>query len=240
MTPAIKSITSALKGKSRKSEESSTRDSEAENHSPEHGYLPEPPGKSRVDTPSTKGYLLFLKLLYTDKTLEDLTATLNHCQGTDLTAKEVSDFFIQHYNFAIRMREERNWGTKPPFPRADVATNAAYMWLRPTNFAGKWTEHDYNQPIRDLARYRRIYENFMRQLDKPVSSELNNFSKNFEAVERLSKPGPIHIMDLRDLSPQVLTEIYVLREMELKELGVKDEDKASDRMGEHVYLGWSL
>ncbi|KAL8655881.1 MAG: hypothetical protein Q9226_002871 [Calogaya cf. arnoldii] len=111
----------------------------------------------------------FLKLLYTDTTLEDLTATLNHWQGTDFTVKDVSDFFTKHYNFAIRMREDRNWGTKPPFPRADVVTNAAYMWLNPTTFVGKWTEHDYNQPIRDLARYRTIYENFMSQLGKPVS-----------------------------------------------------------------------
>ncbi|KAI4251166.1 MAG: hypothetical protein L6R42_008487 [Xanthoria sp. 1 TBL-2021] len=229
--PSMKSITNVWKGKSNKSEKSSTTDSKPEDNSPKYEYLPEPSCKSRVGVDAdTTRYLLYLKFFYTDTTLEDLTATLCHWHGTDFTMEEVSAFFTGHYNFSVRLCEARKVTPKLPF--TDVPSNAANLSLSSGIFVGDETEDNYNEPIDSLAKFRMMYETAMGKLEKPTSSHIDNIFRKDRLgdVERLSKPGPIDIMDLRDLCPAYLKRVYAAREKMRDQQNGKNLKEAFDKM----------
>ncbi|KAL8753325.1 MAG: hypothetical protein Q9199_005126 [Rusavskia elegans] len=229
--PSIKSFTSAWKGKSKKSEKSSTTESKPEDNSLEYECLPEPSCKSRVGVePDTARYLLYLKFFYSDTTLEDLTATLCHLHGTDFTMEEVSEFFTRRFNSGVLLCKAHKVALKLPF--TDVPTNAAYLFLSSAIFVSDETDDNYNEPIDSLAKFRVTYETAMEELGKPTRSLVDNTLEYHRRgdIERLSKPGPIDIMDLRDLPPMYLLKISSARERMRDEQNRKNWKEASDKM----------
>ncbi|KAI4254751.1 MAG: hypothetical protein L6R42_007056, partial [Xanthoria sp. 1 TBL-2021] len=229
--PSIKPFTSAWKGKSKKSEKSSTTESKPEDNSSKYECLPEPSCKSRVGVePGTARYLVYLKFFYTDTTLENLTATLCHLHGTDFTMEEVSAFFTGRFDSGVLLCKAHKVPLKLPF--TDVPSNAAYLFLSSAIFVSDETDDNYNEPIDSLAKFRVTYETAMEKLGKPTRSLVDNTLEYHRRgdIERLSKPGPIDIMDLRDLPPMYLLRIYCARERMRDEQNRKNLKEASDKM----------
>ncbi|KAI4274341.1 MAG: hypothetical protein L6R38_006123 [Xanthoria sp. 2 TBL-2021] len=231
----MKSLTDALKGKSRKSEKSSATSSKVKNELETYAPMYERLGEE------TYQFVNYLKPLYTDISFEDLTATANLLHGKSFTPEQVK------YSFTGTCDSWKEWAKKGlvkfDMRSTDLDTAGPFLWLKSKNvFTGCEMDSDYDKPFSTIARYRIDYEKAMARLGRAMPyvsclSTTSSFYPDFDRsdaavhtrdrtadVERLSKPGHIDVQDLVDLSPMDLKTIYDARETFRDVLRLKKKD----------------
>lgn len=202
----MKSLTDALKGKSRKSEKSSATSSKVKDELETYAPMYE-----RLDEESYQ-FVNYLKPLYTDISFEDLTATTNPLHGKSFTPEQVEYSFT---GTCDSWKERAREGiVKFDLRSTDLDTVAPFLWLKSKNvFTGCEMDSDYNKPFSTFARYRKDYEEAMARLGRAIpyvnslsmtSSLYPDFDRPDAAVhtrdrtadvERLSKPGHVDVQD---------------------------------------------
>ncbi|KAL8848771.1 MAG: hypothetical protein Q9221_006242 [Calogaya cf. arnoldii] len=181
---------------------------------PEVEFTPKP--KVEIHHQSHR-YITYLKQIYTDVTYNDLTATLNHRNGTDFTAEDVATYHT-YLDDEFKREHERllKIGSR------NIANFKDYDGFN-LEFCFEQTDGDFNKPISDLARCRRELDEAMAQLGRsiPPNAPILQDDRS-EAIERLSRWRkypyvPPKMQDSRDLSAADLKRIYEAREVVRKE-----------------------
>ncbi|KAL8670485.1 MAG: hypothetical protein Q9168_004979 [Polycauliona sp. 1 TL-2023] len=176
-----------------------------------------PTPKPEIEIPDhLHNYITYLKQLYTDVTYEDLTATLNHCNGTDFSVESIVKY---HAYLNERSKKYHDMLVKiGPRRVAYFKEYDGFGW----EFCAKQTDSEFNEPIRDLVLYRRQYEVAMAELKRTIPPDAPVlWDDRTEDIKRLSRwienlYRQPQMNDFRDLSAATLERIYEAREKDRK------------------------
>ncbi|KAL8753324.1 MAG: hypothetical protein Q9199_005125 [Rusavskia elegans] len=174
-------------------------------------------------------YILYLRLGYTDTTVESLTKTFNYWFSRDLNEVAMQLLF-----------EQLEEGPKTKWSK--------YF------FAPQWALGSYNEGtnsrLRSMATYRMMYDLALVALGDPLPSHYTakSMEVGVKLFVRLSELGPIEESELRDMGPRDLMELTRVRELHVKSNldriqaqlskfdGIVEEERRRRRRGEELNL----
>ncbi|KAI4240845.1 MAG: hypothetical protein L6R42_011433 [Xanthoria sp. 1 TBL-2021] len=155
---------------------------------------------------------MYLKPLYSDVSFDDLTSTLNRLHNKNFRPEDIEAYYMYMCN-EISQKKLRNAGIHQPSPSNMMELDGPLLPLKDTAFHGEENYLHYNRPIITLVGHRRKYEAALTVLKKSSSPDAAvSLPERPADVERLSKPGPVAVEDLRDLRPSDLERIYQMRQ----------------------------